>query len=109
MNVSIAQLEAYLLNHYGESVPEQSLFMKLVEEVGEIADILNQRAGRKNPCKEDLDQELATELADLIHYAVALAAVNHLDLTQTILDKDKKASIKYGHDIDLETFLKMKE
>lgn len=109
MNVSIAQLEAYLLNHYGESVPEQSLFMKLVEEVGEIADILNQRAGRKNPYKEDLDQELATELADLIHYAVALAAVNHLDLTQTILDKDKKASIKYGRDRNLETFLKMKE
>ena len=87
---------------------ETSLFMKLVEEVGEVAEVLNQRSGRKSQDKDDLDKELLTEIADIIHYAVALAAINHLDLTKTILEKDKAASIKYGHTMNLTEFIQQK-
>ena len=31
----------------GRQFPEQSLFIKLVEEIGEVAELLNKRAGRK--------------------------------------------------------------
>lgn len=106
MAVSIAHLEAYLLDHYGEYASEQGLFMKLVEEVGEVAEILNQRAGRKFSNQENLDQDLARELADLIHYTVALAAINHLDLASVILEKDSEASLKYKHRINLENFIR---
>ena len=82
--------------------------MKLVEEVGEVAEVLNQRSGRKSQDKDDLDKELVTEIADIIHYAVALAAINHLDLTKTILEKDKAASIKYGHTMNLTEFIQQK-
>lgn len=87
---------------------ETSLFMKLVEEVGEVAEVLNQRSGRKSQDKDDLDKELVTEIADIIHYAVALAAINNLDLTKTILEKDKAASIKYGHTMNLTEFIQHK-
>ena len=36
---------------------------------------------------QDSNEELAKELADIIHYTVAIAAINHIDLTKTILKK----------------------
>lgn len=82
--------------------------MKLVEEMGEVAEILNMRSGRKKCEEANLDQQLGTELADMIHYIVAIAAINQIDLTEVILTKDKIASIKYQHDINLEAFINRK-
>ena len=105
MDVTISALQAYLHRQYGGWANEQGLFMKLVEEMGEIAEILNRRSGRKAAGDADLDAELGKELADLIHYAVAIAAVNALDLNGIILEKDRQASIKYHHEVNLEQFL----
>ena len=106
MQVTIEALQAYLHRHYGGWAEEQGLFMKLVEEMGEIAEILNRRSGRKAAGDADLDAELGRELAELIHYAVAIAAVNGLDLNQIILDKDRQASVKYHREVNLEQFLR---
>ena len=46
-DLNLAALEAYLAEHYGDWGQEQGLFIKLVEEMGEIAELLNIRAGRK--------------------------------------------------------------
>lgn len=105
MDVTIEGLEGYLFRQYGSRGNEQSLFMKLVEEIGEVAEVLNKRAGRKADDGADLQQELGEELADVIHYAVAIAAINHLDLNEIILSKDRRASVKYHHEINLETYL----
>ncbi len=105
MNVTIGALQAYLSDRYGGWASEQSLFMKLVEELGEVAEVLNKRAGRKFSDERNLQEELGTELADMIHYIVAIAAINNIDLNDTILRKDKAASVKYHHEINLETFL----
>ena len=105
MKVSIADYEAYLYDHYKNHGIDSSLFMKLVEEVGEVAEVLNKRDGRKASDREDLQAQLANELVDVIHYAVAIAALNHIDLNDMMLEKDKKASIKYHHEKNLEQFL----
>ena len=104
-DLTFRQLQDYLLKHYQQSRTEEGLFIKLVEEVGEVAEVLNGRSGRKEGV-QDSNEELAKELADIIHYTVAIAAINHIDLTKTIFEKDKKASIKYNHERDLEGFLK---
>ena len=106
MDVTITQLENYLSNHYSGRATEQSMFMKLIEEIGEVAELLNKRAGRKASDGSDLTLELGTELADVIHYAVAIAAINGIDMNDIIIRKDKTASIKYQHKINLETFIK---
>lgn len=106
MQVIIDGLEAYLYHQYGQRGSEQGMFMKLVEEIGEVAEVLNRRSGRKSSDGSDLQAELGKELADVIHYAVAIAAINRLDLNAIILDKDKEAAVKYHHDVNLETFLK---
>ncbi len=105
MNITIEALQAYLSDRYGGWANEQGLFMKLVEEIGEVAEVLNKRAGRKSSEESNLQEELGTELADMLHYIVAIAAINEIDLNAIILRKDAAASLKYHHDINLETFL----
>lgn len=102
MKISIDILEKYLFERYGGWANEQGLFLKLVEELGEV---INMRAGSKKAADVDLQKELGTELADMIHYIVAIAAVNNIDLTSVMLEKDKAASVKYNHKTNLETFI----
>ena len=45
-DLTVRQLEEYLLDHYQQSRTEEGLFIKLVEEVGEVAEVLNGRSGR---------------------------------------------------------------
>lgn len=106
MKIEMDVLERYLADRYKNWRNEQGLFLKLVEEMGEVAEIVNMRAGYKKTEDSDLKTELGIELADMLHYIVALAAINEIDLTEIILEKDKKASVKYNHDINLETFIK---
>lgn len=105
MKVGIRDYEDYLYDHYKESGIDSSLFMKLVEEVGEVAEVMNKRDGRKASGNEDLKAQLANELVDVIHYTVAIAALNQIDLNDVILEKDKRASVKYDHKVNLEQFL----
>lgn len=105
MKITIDDLQAYLANRYAGWATEQSMFMKLVEETGEVAEVLNKRAGRKASDENDLQEQLGIELVDMIHYIVAIAAINDIDLTTLMIEKDKKASVKYQHTINLETFL----
>ena len=105
MQVSVRDYEDYLYDHYKKHGIDSSLFMKLVEEVGEVAEVLNKRDGRKASDNEDLKTELANELVDVIHYTFAIASLNQIDLNDAILEKDKLASVKYNHKINLEQFL----
>lgn len=105
MNVTIRGYEDYLYDHYKDHGIDSSLFMKLVEEVGEVAEVLNKRDGRKASGQENLTSQLANELADVVHYAIAIASLNGIDLNDVILEKDKTASIKYNHRVNLEQFL----
>ena len=105
MNITIDALQAYLSDRYSGWATEQSMFMKLVEEIGEVAEVLNKRAGRKASNEGNLQEQLGTELVDMIHYIVAIAAINNIDLTNLVIEKDKKASVKYNHKINLETFI----
>lgn len=109
MSLTFEDLQAYLFDCYGAVANEQGMFMKLVEEMGEVAEVLNKRAGRKASDEDDLQEQLGTELADMIHYIVAIAAINHIDLPQIIIEKDKKAALKYHHHTNLETFIAERE
>ncbi len=105
--LTVQGLESYLYELYGAKVNEQSLFMKLIEEIGEAAEVLNIRAGRKQG-ENNSNEELAKELADVIHYTAAIAAINHIDLASAIQEKDKRASVKYNRPSNLEAFLQKK-
>ena len=108
MKVTIKDYEEYLYETYKNDGIDSSLFMKLVEEIGEVAEVLNKRDGRKAKENEDLKEQLGNELVDVIHYAFAIAALNNINLNDFIIEKDKKASIKYNHKINLVDYLSNK-
>ena len=109
MGITIGDLESYLAHRYGGWGIDQSMFMKLVEEIGEVAEVLNKRDGRKASDDADLTGELANELVDVVHYAIAIAALNGIDMTKAILEKDRSAALKYHHRINLEQFLSIQD
>jgi len=94
VKVTIEELQAYLFDHYSKGGIHQSLFMKLIEEIGEVAEVLNKKAGRKSTNTEDLQAQLGNELADVIHYAVAIAALNRLDMNDIIEHPKTEAKLQ---------------
>ncbi|MCO5531882.1 hypothetical protein IGI71_000238 [Enterococcus sp. DIV1279b] len=104
VNLAIEDIQDYLFNKYKDKVSPESLFMKLVEEIGEVAEALNQLNGRKNGNNTSLEKELA----DVVHYTIAIASVSNIDLAAVILEKDKKAAIKYDSTSNLEEFISNK-
>ncbi len=105
MDITIKELQDYLSHIYQGDKDDQGFFMKLIEEIGEVAEVLNKRSGRKASDSQEWKADLAKELADVIHYAAAIAAVNEIDLSETILEKDQKAAVKYHHDVNLRDFV----
>lgn len=108
MKVTIKDYEEYLYETYKNHGIDSSLFIKLVEEIGEVAEVLNKRDGRKAKDNENLKEQLGYELVDVIHYAFAIAALNNINLNDIIIEKDRKASIKYNHEKNLIEFLSNK-
>ena len=109
MKINIDIYEKYLAHRYSGWANEQGLFMKLAEELGEVAEVLNMRSGNKSANGADLSAELSEELCDMIHYIIAIAAINGIDLSAAIIEKDKRGSAKYNHDINLEQFIQKEE
>jgi len=60
--------------------PALSQFARLSEEVGEVARLLNHMYGLKPKKKEEAEQQLGTELADVIFTAICLANAHDIDL-----------------------------
>lgn len=58
MKITIEALEKYLKERYGGWTNEQGLFLKLVEEIGEVAEVINMRSGSKKAADVDLQKEL---------------------------------------------------
>ena len=94
--------QSYLEMKYKEGRTTSGLFMKLVEEIGEVAEVLNQIEGRKSSTP---NTSLEHELVDVLHYTVAIASLNQIDLSKAIIEKDKQAAVKYNQSPNLEEFL----
>lgn len=55
MEMTIEELQAYLLDHYRDNGIDESLFMKLVEEIGEVAEVLNKKLKESSPAMKICD------------------------------------------------------
>lgn len=64
--LTVETSENYIRETYRNFKSDQSMFMKLVEEIGEIAELMNIRDGRKTG-DADIKEDLAAEPADVIH------------------------------------------
>ncbi|MDR0913912.1 MAG: hypothetical protein LBM65_01920 [Oscillospiraceae bacterium] len=94
MNFDINALQTYIKAKDFHPEIVDKYFLKLVEEVGELA-----RAMRKNlrPTEPSLIKEtIEEELWDVIYYALAIANVYDIDLEDVIVKKEAINNEKYG-------------
>ena len=103
--LTIKKYQEYLENVYKNRNNDQGLFIKLVGEIGEVAEQISIRDGRKDGDTKTVLEELGKELADVIHYTIAIAGVNGIDLEKVILEKDLSAAIKYQHSTNLMEYI----
>jgi len=92
MNITIEYLQKYIkLKDYNTELKEK-YFLKLSEEVGELA-----RAMRKDQrmINEQVKGTIEEELWDIIYYALAIANTYNINLEQIIPLKEKLNNEKY--------------
>ncbi len=87
-DLTVRQLEEYCLIITNNLEQKKGLFVKLVEELEKLAEVLNGRSGRKEGVK-DSNEELA-KFGDH-SLKLAIAAINHIDLTDHFEKRVKAA------------------
>jgi NTP pyrophosphatase (non-canonical NTP hydrolase) len=84
VSLSIAEaqraVDAYVGQFQEGYWPPLSNLARLIEEVGELARELNHRYGHKPKKKDEPEQDIALELADILFVLVVLANQQKIDL-----------------------------
>lgn len=93
-NITISELQQYIKTKDYQPNLKKDYFLKLSEEVGELA-----QAIRKNSTPADQHSfkgSVEEELCDVIYYTLALANVYNIDLEAWIPVKEQLNDEKYG-------------
>ncbi len=76
---------------------KQEYFLKLVEEVGELAEAIRKDKPRdETKNNSDIKDTIAEELYDVLCYVIYLANAYEIDLTQTSTLKEQYNKLKYN-------------
>lgn len=92
--MTLAELQAYIKAKDFQPALKQGYFLKLIEEVGELAEVI--RKERRLADTGEIKGTIDEELYDVIYYAVALANVYGVDLEEAFRLKEAVNARKYG-------------
>ena len=90
---TIKYLQSYIKQKDFQPDLLKDYFLKLAEEVGELARAM--RNGLKAQNTEDIKGTIDEELWDVIYYAIAIANIYEIDLEQVIKRKAQLSEAKY--------------
>ncbi len=92
--VTIEYLQRYIKAKDYSPEHKKEYFLKLSEEVGELANAMRKDLLRTDGSgvKDTIDEELW----DVVYYAIALANCYDIDLSKTIKDKEDINNVKYN-------------
>mgnify|MGYP002634679301 CR=1 FL=1 len=68
---------------------KRKYFLKLIEEVGELAEMINDDNRWETSRAKDIKNTMEEEIADVLFYVTALANVYEIDLETSFLKKEK--------------------
>jgi NTP pyrophosphatase (non-canonical NTP hydrolase) len=68
---------------------KRKYFLKLIEEVGELAEMINDDQRWESSKAKDIKNTMEEELADVLFYVAALANVYGIDLEKSFTKKEK--------------------
>ena len=98
MSLTVGKMLKYLEEKYKRTKPEElknthRYFLKLIEEVGELAEVI-----RKNQRMEDsnIKGTIEEELSDVLYYVLMIANTYDINLEKCFRIKEELNSIRYG-------------
>lgn len=104
MSLTIRKMQKYLKEKYKRTKPEdmkntQRYFLKLIEEVGELAEAI-----RKNQRMEgnNIKGTIEEELSDVLYYSLMIANTYDIDLEDCFITKEELNRVRYGHTLKIE-------
>ena len=97
---TVRYLQDYIKAKDHQQGLEKDYFLKLTEEVGELAQAM--RKGLKAADTEHLKGSIDEEIWDVIYYAICIANLYDVDLERVIAAKEEINRIKYGHGVRFE-------
>lgn len=104
MNLTIKKMQKYLKEKYKIIKPEemnntQRYFLKLIEEVGELAEVI-----RKDKRMEDgnIKGTIEEELSDVLYYVLMIANTYDIDLETVFRLKEELNSKRYNYKLKID-------
>ena len=91
---TIKYLQGYIKSKDFKPELIKDYFLKLSEEVGELANAIGKNQLRKN--SENIKGTIDEELWDVIYYALALANCYDIDIESVIKEKENINNAKYN-------------
>lgn len=92
--ITLKELQAYIKQKDHRPEHLHRYFLKLIEEVGELSEVIR-KDSRMNE-NQEIKGTIEEELYDVLYYTVALANLYHIDLEQCHYLKDEINLKKYG-------------
>lgn len=104
MELTIKRAQEYLREKYEITKPEeikntQRYFLKLIEEVGELAEVIRKD---KRMEEENIKGSIEEEISDVLYYILMIANTYDIDLETCFRLKEKLNSERYGHRLKID-------
>ncbi len=104
MSLTIENMQEYLNEKYKRTKPEemkntQRYFLKLIEEVGELAEVIRKD---KRMVDNNIKGTIEEELSDVLYYVLMIANTYNIDLEDCFRKKEELNRIRYGHTLKID-------
>ncbi len=95
-NLTLREVQEHIrsFDHFPER--QHVYFQKLIEEVGELAEVL--RTGNRM-VGDDIKGTIEEELVDVLYYVAAIANLHDIDLATCFEIKDRLNAVRYGRNV----------
>jgi NTP pyrophosphatase (non-canonical NTP hydrolase) len=93
-DMTLSQLQEYIKQFDHNPEKRTAYFMKLIEEVGELSEVL--RKGKRLSETGTIKGTIEEELCDVLYYLAALANVYDINLNKCFQLKDELNKVKWN-------------
>ena len=104
MSLTIRKMQKYLKEKYKRTKPEdikntQRYFLKLIEEIGELAEVIRKDLRMVD---NNIKGTIEEELSDVLYYVLMIANTYDIDLEDCFRMKEELNRVRYGHTLKID-------
>ena len=108
MSLTINEMQNYLKEKYRRTKPEElnntkRYFLKLIEEIGELAEVINENQRMEG---DNIKGTIEEELSDVLTYVLVLANTYNINLESCFRKKETLNMSRFGYDFSIDGLLK---